>query len=55
MPGQRALPRVNLLLIGCLREGPDGEYRLTDASGSVMCVVSQRGRSLTLTHRPSAG
>ncbi|XP_042072932.1 CST complex subunit CTC1 [Haplochromis burtoni] len=38
VPGQRALPRVNLLLIGCLREGPDGEYRLTDASGSVMCV-----------------
>uniref|UniRef100_A0A3P9B6E1 CST complex subunit CTC1 n=1 Tax=Maylandia zebra TaxID=106582 RepID=A0A3P9B6E1_9CICH len=37
VPGQRALPRVNLLLIGCLREGPDGEYRLTDASGSVMC------------------
>ncbi|CAI5657300.1 unnamed protein product [Oreochromis niloticus] len=37
VPGQRALPRVNLLLIGCLREGRDGEYRLTDASGSVMC------------------
>lgn len=39
------------MLIGCLKEGPDGEYRLTDASGSVMCEVSQRGRSLTLTQQ----
>lgn len=37
VPGQRALPRVNLLLIGCLREGQGGEWRLTDASGSVTC------------------
>ncbi|XP_038587513.1 CST complex subunit CTC1 isoform X2 [Micropterus salmoides] len=37
LPGHRALPRVNLLLIGCLREGRDGEWRLTDASGSVRC------------------
>ncbi|XP_044039740.1 CST complex subunit CTC1 isoform X2 [Siniperca chuatsi] len=36
LPGHRALPRVNLLLIGCLREG-GGEWRLTDASGSVRC------------------
>ncbi|XP_054455416.1 CST complex subunit CTC1-like [Anoplopoma fimbria] len=37
LPGHLALPRVNLLLIGCLREGRDGEWRLTDASGSVRC------------------
>ncbi|XP_070786024.1 CST complex subunit CTC1 [Enoplosus armatus] len=37
LPGHRALPRVNLLLIGCLREGQGGEWRLTDASGSVRC------------------
>ncbi|XP_076009499.1 CST complex subunit CTC1 isoform X2 [Genypterus blacodes] len=37
LPGLRALPRVNLLLIGCLREGRGGEWRLTDASGSVRC------------------
>ncbi|XP_077962021.1 CST complex subunit CTC1 isoform X1 [Gasterosteus aculeatus] len=37
LPGHLALPRVNLLLIGCLREGPAGEWRLTDASGSVRC------------------
>ncbi|XP_074555074.1 CST complex subunit CTC1 isoform X1 [Halichoeres trimaculatus] len=35
LPGQRALPRVNLLLIGWLREGQAGDWRLTDASGSV--------------------
>ncbi|KAK5893011.1 hypothetical protein CgunFtcFv8_005923 [Champsocephalus gunnari] len=35
-PGQ-VLPRVSLLLIGCLREGRDGEWRLTDSSGSVRC------------------
>ncbi|KAI3375931.1 hypothetical protein L3Q82_016356, partial [Scortum barcoo] len=40
LPGHRALPRVNLLLIGCLREGRGGEWRLTDASGSVRCEVS---------------
>ncbi|XP_044197449.1 CST complex subunit CTC1 [Thunnus albacares] len=37
LSGHRALPRVNLLLIGCLREGRGGEWRLTDASGSVRC------------------
>ncbi|XP_068444509.1 CST complex subunit CTC1 isoform X2 [Clinocottus analis] len=37
LPGHLALPRVNLLLIGCLREGRAGEWRLTDASGSVRC------------------
>ncbi|XP_078101338.1 CST complex subunit CTC1 isoform X2 [Sander vitreus] len=35
VPGQRALPRVNLLLIGCLREGGGGAWRLEDASGNV--------------------
>ncbi|XP_037333826.2 CST complex subunit CTC1 isoform X2 [Pungitius pungitius] len=37
LPGHQALPRVNLLLIGCLKEGRAGEWRLTDASGSVRC------------------
>ncbi|XP_074484534.1 CST complex subunit CTC1 isoform X1 [Sebastes fasciatus] len=37
LPGHRALPRVNLLLIGCLTEGRGGDWRLTDASGSVRC------------------
>ncbi|XP_073332264.1 CST complex subunit CTC1 [Pagrus major] len=37
LPGHRALPRVNLLLIGCLREGRGGEWTLMDASGSVRC------------------
>ncbi|XP_071398448.1 CST complex subunit CTC1-like [Centroberyx affinis] len=37
LPNHKALPRVNLLLIGCLREGRGGEWRLTDASGSVRC------------------
>ncbi|XP_041820921.1 CST complex subunit CTC1 [Chelmon rostratus] len=37
LPGHRALPRVHLLLIGCLREGRGGGWRLTDASGSVRC------------------
>lgn len=40
LPGHRALPRINLLLIGCLREGRGGEWRLTDGSGSVSCEVS---------------
>lgn len=40
LPGHRALPRVNLLLIGCLREGRGGEWRLMDTSGSVRCEVS---------------
>uniref|UniRef100_A0A3P8V5M4 CST complex subunit CTC1 n=1 Tax=Cynoglossus semilaevis TaxID=244447 RepID=A0A3P8V5M4_CYNSE len=37
MPGSKALPRVNLLLVGCLTEGRGGEWRLTDSSGSVRC------------------
>ncbi|XP_056299115.1 CST complex subunit CTC1 [Pseudoliparis swirei] len=37
LPGHLALPRVNLLLIGYLREGRAGEWRLTDTSGSVRC------------------
>ncbi|XP_035986969.1 CST complex subunit CTC1 isoform X4 [Fundulus heteroclitus] len=39
LPGQRALPRVNLLLIGWLREGRGGEWRLTDDSGNVRCEM----------------
>uniref|UniRef100_A0A3Q3EZY6 CST complex subunit CTC1 n=1 Tax=Kryptolebias marmoratus TaxID=37003 RepID=A0A3Q3EZY6_KRYMA len=39
LPGQRALPRVNLLLIGWLREGRGGEWQLTDSSGSVRCEL----------------
>ncbi|KAM6909380.1 CST complex subunit CTC1 [Xenentodon cancila] len=40
LPGQAGvLPRVNLLLIGCLREGRGGEWRLTDSSGSVRCEL----------------
>ncbi|KAM8900324.1 CST complex subunit CTC1 isoform 2-T2 [Spinachia spinachia] len=37
VPGHLALPRVSLLLIGCLRVGQGGEWKLTDASGSVRC------------------
>ncbi|CAB1429269.1 unnamed protein product [Pleuronectes platessa] len=37
LPGIKALPRVNLLLIGCLREGRGGEWRLMNSSGSVRC------------------
>lgn len=40
MPGLQALPRVNLLLIGCLRDWQSGEWRLMDASGSIRCEVS---------------
>ncbi|XP_054608714.1 LOW QUALITY PROTEIN: CST complex subunit CTC1 [Dunckerocampus dactyliophorus] len=39
LPGQQALPRANLLLIGCLTHNEDGELRLTDASGSIRCEV----------------
>ncbi|XP_035986962.1 CST complex subunit CTC1 isoform X1 [Fundulus heteroclitus] len=39
LPGQRALPRVNLLLIGWLREGRGGEWRLMDDSGNVRCEM----------------
>uniref|UniRef100_A0A3B3HPY4 CST complex subunit CTC1 n=1 Tax=Oryzias latipes TaxID=8090 RepID=A0A3B3HPY4_ORYLA len=39
LPGQRALPRVNMLLIGCLTDGRGGEWRLMDSSGSVRCEV----------------
>uniref|UniRef100_UPI0037E89C2B CST complex subunit CTC1 isoform X2 n=1 Tax=Semicossyphus pulcher TaxID=241346 RepID=UPI0037E89C2B len=37
LPDHRALPRVNLLLIGRLRGGRGGEWWLTDASGRVRC------------------
>ncbi|KAG7232371.1 hypothetical protein INR49_008939, partial [Caranx melampygus] len=37
LPGSKALPRVNLLLIGCLRKERGGEWRLMDSSGSVRC------------------
>ncbi|KAG7495806.1 CST complex subunit CTC1 [Solea senegalensis] len=37
LPGNKALPRVNLLLIGCLKEGRGGEWSLVDNSGSVRC------------------
>nr|XP_054594722.1 CST complex subunit CTC1 isoform X2 [Nothobranchius furzeri] len=37
--GHRALPRVNLLLIGWLREGRGGEWKLADSSGSVRCEL----------------
>lgn len=46
LPGSRALPRVNLLLIGCLRAGQGGEWRLTDSSGSVRCEVSLKVETL---------
>lgn len=39
LSGHRALPRVNLLLIGCLRAGRGGEWRLMDSSGSIRCEV----------------
>ncbi|XP_038134059.1 CST complex subunit CTC1 isoform X3 [Cyprinodon tularosa] len=39
LPGHRALPRVHLLLIGWLREGRGGEWRLVDGSGSVRCEL----------------
>ncbi|XP_028998761.1 CST complex subunit CTC1 isoform X2 [Betta splendens] len=39
LPGSKALPRVNLLLIGCLTPGDDGHWRLTDGSGSVRCEL----------------
>ncbi|XP_047441617.1 CST complex subunit CTC1 isoform X2 [Mugil cephalus] len=37
LPGGGALPRVKLLLIGCLREGRGGDLRLTDGRDSVRC------------------
>ncbi|XP_014882081.1 CST complex subunit CTC1-like, partial [Poecilia latipinna] len=46
LPGQRSLPRVNLLLIGWLRAGRGGEWRLEDGSDSVRCEVRSRGRGL---------
>lgn len=56
LPGQHALPRVNLLLIGCLRAGLSGEWRLTDGSGTVRCEVRQGSAPLvsaqTPTHAP---
>ncbi|XP_027866270.1 CST complex subunit CTC1 [Xiphophorus couchianus] len=40
LPGQRLLPRVNLLLIGWLRAGRGGEWRLEDGSGSIRCELT---------------
>uniref|UniRef100_A0A096LY92 CST complex subunit CTC1 n=1 Tax=Poecilia formosa TaxID=48698 RepID=A0A096LY92_POEFO len=40
LAGQRSLPRVNLLLIGWLRAGRGGEWRLEDGSGSVRCELT---------------
>ncbi|XP_061665239.1 CST complex subunit CTC1 [Syngnathoides biaculeatus] len=37
--GRRAPPRAHLLLIGRLTHGREGEWTLTDASGSVACEV----------------
>ncbi|XP_029382555.1 CST complex subunit CTC1 isoform X2 [Echeneis naucrates] len=37
LPHSTVLPQVNLLLIGCLKEGQGGEWRLMDSSGSVRC------------------
>ncbi|KAM6959818.1 CST complex subunit CTC1 [Tautogolabrus adspersus] len=37
VPGYKALPRVNLLLIGFLREERGGAWMLTDSSGRVRC------------------
>lgn len=39
LPDHQALSRVSLLLIGCLKGGQAGEWRLMDASGSVSCEV----------------
>lgn len=39
LPDHQTLTRVSLLLIGCLKAGPGGEWRLTDASGGVSCQV----------------
>lgn len=45
LPGYKALPRDNLLLIGCLCDGraagaSDGVWRVRDAGASVACAVS---------------
>ncbi|XP_062311120.1 CST complex subunit CTC1, partial [Osmerus eperlanus] len=45
LPNHRALPRANLLLIGCLTAGHgsgrpcDGSWRVKDASGSLHCEL----------------
>lgn len=44
LPGHQALQRVHLLLIGCLEEGPMGQWRLADAGGSVRCEVGALSR-----------
>ncbi|KAL2079389.1 hypothetical protein ACEWY4_025133 [Coilia grayii] len=38
LPNHRALPRANLLLIGCLTSGVEG-WRVSDSSGSVHCEL----------------
>ncbi|XP_057711654.1 CST complex subunit CTC1 isoform X1 [Corythoichthys intestinalis] len=38
-PGRRVLPRERLLLMGRLTHGGNGEWMLTDASGSVVCEI----------------
>ncbi|XP_041925344.1 CST complex subunit CTC1 [Alosa sapidissima] len=38
LPSHRALPRANLLLIGCLSTGMEG-WRVSDSSGSVHCEL----------------
>ncbi|XP_062372571.1 CST complex subunit CTC1 [Sardina pilchardus] len=38
LPNHRALPRANLLLIGCLTTGMEG-WRVSDSSGSVHCEL----------------
>ncbi|KAM9827450.1 CST complex subunit CTC1 [Neosynchiropus ocellatus] len=35
--GQQLLPSVNLLLVGCLRTGVNGDWMLTDRRGNVRC------------------
>lgn len=42
MPDHQALSRVSLLLIGCLKAGPGGEWKLMDASGGVSCQVKRK-------------
>lgn len=46
LPNHRALPRANLLLIGCLTAGAEG-WRVSDSSGSVHCEVSSPSNTHT--------
>lgn len=41
LPDHQTLSRVSLLLIGCLKAGPGGEWQLMDASGAVSCQVKR--------------